>query len=277
VIEGLDEAARFQCAGCRAQFHLGGRGRAAPAAAGPDSRWANAARLLGILSVPLPLGPLAVVAGLLGLRDLRRHPARRGIGRAVFGIVAGVVTSMGWAVVGLIVAMAVLAVRSKQDTTDPDQVAGIALQIGTFQAPPGLVPVEGKAMPAAGLRRVAYGHQPQPAAVVVVGQFPPIWSAQQQGMESLLRELVLHQRPDIVQVEETRQRTYTIRGQPVQVTERLGTDRVTGRQQREYIAFFPGEGGPLGVMVVTGDKSAADDPAANLDEDEVQQFFESFR
>ena len=277
VTEGLDATELFQCAGCRAQFRLGGRGGRAPGTQGPDSRWGNAARLLGVLSLILPLGPLAVGAGLLGMRDLHRHPARRGMGRAVFGILAGIVTSLGWTLLGLTIAMAVLFSRTAQHTTDPDEVAAIGNRIGSFQAPPGLIPLEGEAMPMIGLRRVSYGRRSQPSAVVVVGQFPPAWSTQQRSMEVSLREFVHHQRPARVSVEKTQLQTYTVRGRSVEVAERLGTDRVTGRRQREYVAFFQAEGGPVGVIVATGDKSAAGDPATDLDEDEVRQFFESFR
>jgi hypothetical protein len=57
------------------------------------SGWAIAAGYLGLLSILLVPGPLAVVTGLLGLRDIRRHPGRLGTGRAVFGIVSGVLAS----------------------------------------------------------------------------------------------------------------------------------------------------------------------------------------
>ncbi|MGI8666899.1 MAG: DUF4190 domain-containing protein [Jatrophihabitans sp.] len=51
--------------------------------------WAIVAGYLGLFSILLVFGPLAVLAGLLGLRQLRRNPRLLGRGRAVFGIIAG--------------------------------------------------------------------------------------------------------------------------------------------------------------------------------------------
>jgi len=58
------------------------------------SDWATAAGYLGLLSVFIIPAPLAVAAGIAGLRDIRRARQRTGRrlsgrGRAVFGIVLG--------------------------------------------------------------------------------------------------------------------------------------------------------------------------------------------
>jgi hypothetical protein len=34
--------------------------------------------------------PLAVLFGILGVRDIRRHPDKYGMGRAIFGLVMGI-------------------------------------------------------------------------------------------------------------------------------------------------------------------------------------------
>jgi hypothetical protein len=35
--------------------------------------------------------PIAVVLGIVAIRDIRRHPEKHGMGRAIFGLVMGVV------------------------------------------------------------------------------------------------------------------------------------------------------------------------------------------
>ncbi len=59
------------------------------------SGWAIAAGYLGLVSVLCVPGPLALIAGLLAVRDMRRHPEKHGMGRAVFGIVMGALGSVG--------------------------------------------------------------------------------------------------------------------------------------------------------------------------------------
>jgi hypothetical protein len=53
------------------------------------SPWAITAGYLGLFSILLVFGPLAVGSGILGLRQIKRNPRMHGKGRAVFGIVAG--------------------------------------------------------------------------------------------------------------------------------------------------------------------------------------------
>jgi hypothetical protein len=53
------------------------------------SGWAIAAGYLGLFSVLCLPAPLALVAGILAIRDMRRNPKMHGMGRAVFGIVMG--------------------------------------------------------------------------------------------------------------------------------------------------------------------------------------------
>jgi len=44
---------------------------------------------LGLLSLALVPAPIALIVGILAIRDLRRHPEKRGMGRAVFAVVMG--------------------------------------------------------------------------------------------------------------------------------------------------------------------------------------------
>ncbi len=53
------------------------------------SGWAIAAGYLGLLSLIPIFAPFAVIFGFVAIRDIRKHPDRHGMGRAIFGIVAG--------------------------------------------------------------------------------------------------------------------------------------------------------------------------------------------
>ena len=53
------------------------------------SIWALAAGYLALFSVLLLPAPFALFTGLMALRDIKRHPEKRGAGRAWFGIVMG--------------------------------------------------------------------------------------------------------------------------------------------------------------------------------------------
>jgi hypothetical protein len=68
------------------------------------SLWAIAAGYLGLVSVLCVPGPFALIAGIMAIHDIRTHPERHGMGRAVFGIVMGAIGSLGLVmmVIGLI-------------------------------------------------------------------------------------------------------------------------------------------------------------------------------
>jgi hypothetical protein len=57
------------------------------------SGWAIAAGYLGLLSFACLPAPLAVVTGILAVLDIRKNPKKHGMGRAIFGIVMGVLGS----------------------------------------------------------------------------------------------------------------------------------------------------------------------------------------
>lgn len=54
------------------------------------SGWAIAAGYLGLLSVLAVPGPFALLFGILAIREMKQHPERHGMGRAIFGIIMGV-------------------------------------------------------------------------------------------------------------------------------------------------------------------------------------------
>ncbi len=58
------------------------------------SGWAVAAGYAGIFAVLLPLAPIAIILGLVALKDLKKNPSKTGLGRAIFGIVAGTVCTL---------------------------------------------------------------------------------------------------------------------------------------------------------------------------------------
>jgi hypothetical protein len=53
------------------------------------SGWAVAAGYLGLLSILGYPAILSLIAGMIALRDLRKHPEKRGQRRAWFGLVMG--------------------------------------------------------------------------------------------------------------------------------------------------------------------------------------------
>jgi len=53
------------------------------------SKWAVAAGYLGLCSVIIFPGPFAMIAGIIGVRDLKAHPEKSGMAGAIFGIVMG--------------------------------------------------------------------------------------------------------------------------------------------------------------------------------------------
>ena len=53
------------------------------------STWAILAGYFGLVSVMFLPAPLALLFGILALRDIKAHPQKGGMGRAIFGVVMG--------------------------------------------------------------------------------------------------------------------------------------------------------------------------------------------
>ena len=66
------------------------------------SAWAIAAGYAGLISVLMFPAPIALILGILAVRDIRRNPKKHGMGRAIFGIVMGGIFSL--ALVGMVIA-----------------------------------------------------------------------------------------------------------------------------------------------------------------------------
>lgn len=75
------------------------------------SGWAIASGYLGLISVLCVPAPLAVITGLLAIREMRRDPKKHGMGRAVFGLIMGGIGTL--VLILLLVALAVSAVNGK--------------------------------------------------------------------------------------------------------------------------------------------------------------------
>lgn len=58
------------------------------------SPWAIAAGYAGLFAVTCFLAPLALLLGGIAIYDLKRHPEKHGWGRAIFGIVMGVLGTL---------------------------------------------------------------------------------------------------------------------------------------------------------------------------------------
>lgn len=63
------------------------------------SGWAIAAGYAGLFALAIFPAPLALALGLVAVRDLKRHPAKRGMGRAVFAILTGTLGTLALPVV----------------------------------------------------------------------------------------------------------------------------------------------------------------------------------
>jgi hypothetical protein len=68
------------------------------------SIWAIFAGYLGLVSVLVIPAPLALITGIIAIRDIKKNPNRHGMGRAVFGILMGSIFTV-LAIFGLIAAL----------------------------------------------------------------------------------------------------------------------------------------------------------------------------
>lgn len=58
------------------------------------SLWAIAAGYLGLFSILGCAGPFALVVSIIAIIDIKRHPDRRGMGRAIFGLIMGIIGTL---------------------------------------------------------------------------------------------------------------------------------------------------------------------------------------
>jgi len=55
------------------------------------SWWAIAAGYCGLLSPLIVFAPFAIIFGICAIYDIKKHKTKHGLGRAIFGIIMGVV------------------------------------------------------------------------------------------------------------------------------------------------------------------------------------------
>ncbi len=72
------------------------------------SGWAIAAGYAGLFAVLFVFAPVALVLGILAIRDLKKHPEKHGMGRAVFGLVMGILFSLPLAIALVVSVLAAL-------------------------------------------------------------------------------------------------------------------------------------------------------------------------
>jgi len=58
------------------------------------SPWAIAAGYAGLFAFTVILAPLALILGVVAIRDLKAHPERHGMGRAIFGTATGAIGTL---------------------------------------------------------------------------------------------------------------------------------------------------------------------------------------
>jgi len=59
------------------------------------SFWAIAAGYAGLFAVLFFPAPIALILGIIAIYDIKRHPKRHGMGRAIFGLVMGALFTIG--------------------------------------------------------------------------------------------------------------------------------------------------------------------------------------
>lgn len=62
---------------------------------------AVAAGYAGLFSAVLVFAPLAILLGILALKDIKKNPKKMGKGRAVFGLVMGILGTIGLVIVAI--------------------------------------------------------------------------------------------------------------------------------------------------------------------------------
>lgn len=72
---------------------------------------AIASGYLGLISILALPAPAALITGILALRDIRRHPEKHGMGRAIFGLVMGMFGTVLLGFVIVVIIMELLANR----------------------------------------------------------------------------------------------------------------------------------------------------------------------
>jgi hypothetical protein len=277
--ERLDDVAVL-CANCRAVFVPADRRTEQR-----TSRKAVVSLVLGLLSLGglFLTGIPAILLGVSALRDIKRASrALKGKYIAMGGIATGTVFGlMCGTCVSVSITFGIVMRNSMTQTDDPQITAEIAARLMEFEAPRGTGPLEAMEMGLFGIRNVVYGGDPRPDhPLIVVSQ--SVQGTIRQQAEVGIRNMLRNKDGRVsgsLEIEKTEQLEFTIGGQTVRVDKSIGLDRERGQKFRKYIAEIPNDRGLTFAALITPDEPSAslETPTVSLTEDEVRQFFESFR
>ncbi len=69
------------------------------------SGWAIAAGYLGLFSFVVLPAPISLIVALIAISDIRKNPEKHGMGRAIFGLVMGILgtVALAFGLIGMIV------------------------------------------------------------------------------------------------------------------------------------------------------------------------------
>lgn len=59
------------------------------------SGWAIAAGYAGLFAIVILPAPLAVILAIIAMVDMKRHPEKHGMGRAIFALITGLLGTAG--------------------------------------------------------------------------------------------------------------------------------------------------------------------------------------
>jgi hypothetical protein len=292
----------IRCASCGALTEAAPAESAAPGEArgresGDLSRPAVRAGWLGAASILPLVGLAALVAGILGVRDIVRYPARRGMKRAIFGIVAGAASTLAWLAVAGVAAIVSMVARTTIFTSEPLEVVNLSAQIAEFELPEGFSPYTAHSskvletkraayalwIPTGGTTETPYGPVPAKAidAVIAMGRYAKRRFPQSSfALQDVTSPFLWNRRTQVV-VSQTAEVPAEIDGMPVVLTRKSGIDPEFRDPRRQYSLIVEKEEHLYVIVVITGDEppdAAADDPRRQfLTEDEVLALFRSFQ
>jgi len=76
------------------------------------SVWAIAAGYAGLFALLCFPAPIALILAVIAIRDIKRHPEKHGMGRAVFGLVMGILGTL--VVAGFLIGLAIEAISGRR-------------------------------------------------------------------------------------------------------------------------------------------------------------------
>jgi hypothetical protein len=268
------------CAKCRHRF--------TPAGAAEQVRTSGKAMAslvlgLGAMFAFFLTGIPAIVLGVLALREIQRSGGKTtGRSQAITGIVAGVLFGVLCSpFVGAVTLGVLRQLRNPpREFTDSAQITRLAYTLPEHRPPEGLAPIYGFEHLLGGMRQVVYADRPQGAATLAFISQAPAAAAFNRGAVTQQMQRWETERQLNIAVQESRKLSWTVLGQPAEVTRETGTSPATGVPRRRYVAFVQDGERLLTIMVSTQDRPTVDDGVApsegqSLSEEQVREFFES--